>query len=157
MMTFKKQQQGFTIAELLIAAVLGLFLTAVVITVFTSSQNTFRASTEVSRAQENTRFAHSFLTRNIRLAGYSNCSNDVAIRNFLNLDSDAYVPAIEHGVFGWEFGGTGAGVTYDLNYESLNGDFTDAGGEDNAIKASFHTNSNPLKVPANSLSKYFNN
>ncbi len=121
-----KRQQGFTLTEVLIALVLGIFLIGIVLTIFASSQSTFRASTEVSRSQENTRFAFSFLTRNIRSAGYTNCSNDVSVRNFLNFDSDAYIPSIEHAVFGWEFGGTGIGQTYILDYQSLSDPFTAA-------------------------------
>lgn len=122
----KNYQQGFSLTEVLVALALGLFLTGVVITIFASSQSTFQTTTEVSRSQENTRFAHSFLGRNIRMAGYTNCSDDVAKRNFLNLDNTAYVPSMEHSVFGWEFDGTGIGDTYDLDYESLTGDFTQA-------------------------------
>lgn len=125
-MKMNKNQQGFTLTEILVALVLGLFLTGVVITIFASSQNTFRATSEVSRSQENTRFALSFLGRNIRLAGYTNCSDDIAKRNFLDLSNQGYIPSMEHTVFGWEFGGTGVGETYTLDYESLDGDFTAA-------------------------------
>ncbi|MDB4511835.1 PilW family protein [Arenicella sp.] len=120
------RQAGFTLTEILVALALGLFLTGVVIAIFTSSQSTFRTVNEVSRSQENTRFALSFLRRNMRMAGYTNCSDDVSKRNFLDLTSAAYIPSMEHAVFGWEFNGTSAGDDYTLNYESLRDDFVQA-------------------------------
>ena len=114
-----KNNKGFTLAELLIAMALGLFLTAVVVTVYISSKATFRATEAVARAQENTRFAVEFLVKDIRQAGFSVCSDGVSQRNFLDTTSPAYAPAVANAVSGWEFSGTDAGETYDLTYKKI--------------------------------------
>nr|WHW29623.1 putative PilW family protein [uncultured bacterium] len=119
--------RGFTIAELLIAMVLGLFLTAVVVTTYLSSKTSFRATESVARAQENTRFAVGFLVRDIRMAGYSVCTEGVSQRNFLDTSSAAYTPSIANAVFGWEFAGTDVSDTYALDYAAIGSlNFTDA-------------------------------
>lgn len=111
-------QRGFSLLEVLIAMALGLFLVGIIITIYIGAQGTFRATNEVSRSQESTRFAVNFLTRDIRMAGYSNCSAAVSKENFLNLDSDYYIPSMEFTVFGWEFDGTDKGDDYDLDYDT---------------------------------------
>lgn len=111
--------KGFSLAELMIAMVLGIALTGVVIATYLSSKSSFRATEAVSRIQESTRFAVSFLTRDIRMAGYSVCTEGVSQRNFLKTSSVAYSPAIETSVFGWEFDGTATGDSYTLNYSIL--------------------------------------
>ncbi|MBX2849678.1 MAG: PilW family protein, partial [Acidiferrobacterales bacterium] len=115
-------EQGYTLLEVLIAMALGLFLVGILITVYIGAQGTFRTTNEVSRSQESTRFAVNFLTRDIRMAGYSNCSAAVSKQNLLNLDSDYYIPSMEYTVFGWEFGGTDTGDTYDLTYDTATDD-----------------------------------
>ena len=118
------KQLGFTLVELLVALFIGLLLTAAVITIFASSQSTFRASQGVSRSQEATRFAMHFLKTDIRQAGYSGCSAGVSQRSTLNQLNDDFIPAYEDGIFGWDFEDTNTGQTFDLNYTSLTSDAT---------------------------------
>lgn len=118
--------RGFSLAELLIAMVLGIALTSVVIATYISSKASFRATEGVSRIQESARFAVDFLTRDIRMAGYSVCTEGVSQRNFLKTSSAAYSPAIETSVFGWEFDGTASGDNYNLNYAILDSLTADA-------------------------------
>jgi type IV pilus assembly protein PilW len=67
------RQQGVTLVELLIAMLLGVLILAGVIQIFLSAQKSFRLQENLSRVQENGRFAMQFLSRDLRMAGYSGC------------------------------------------------------------------------------------
>jgi type IV pilus assembly protein PilW len=69
------KQQGLTLVELLIAMLLGVIILAGVIQIFLSTQKSFRLQENLSRVQENGRFAIQFLSRDLRMAGYSGCAN----------------------------------------------------------------------------------
>jgi len=82
---------GMTLVELMIAMVIGLILLGGVYVVFISSRTTYSLNEQVSRVQENGRFAIEVLTRDIRMAGYRGCGGDsVTIENFLVDQSYAY-------------------------------------------------------------------
>lgn len=66
-------QLGVTLVELMIASLIGAFLLGGVIQGFVSSKQTYRVQDNLSRLQENGRFAMYFLTRDIRMAGYWGC------------------------------------------------------------------------------------
>jgi len=66
-------QQGMTLIEIMIAMLLGSVLLTGVIQIFTSSNKTYRLQENMSRLQENGRFAMSFLTQDIRQLGYFGC------------------------------------------------------------------------------------
>ncbi|MFT7413975.1 MAG: type IV pilus assembly protein PilW [Methylophagaceae bacterium] len=68
-----KKEIGFTLIELMIAITLGLLLTAGMIGLFVNSKQTYRVQENLSRMQENARFAMEFLIRDIRMADYSGC------------------------------------------------------------------------------------
>lgn len=63
-------QRGFSLVELMVAVVLGLLLTIVVSTIFLGGKQTFKTQDDLSRVQENGRFALDLLGRTVRLAGY---------------------------------------------------------------------------------------
>lgn len=63
-------QRGLTLVELMVALVLGLFLLAVVGTLFLGSKQTYRTQENLARMQENGRFVLDLLGRNVREAGY---------------------------------------------------------------------------------------
>ena len=119
-----QNQKGFTIVEILIASVLGLFLTAVIISIYVGNQNTFRSAQGVARSQETTRFATHFLKTDIRQAGYQGCSKGVSKRPLLDSTNDSFSPSVEGAIFGWEFNNTSVGDNYTLDYETLDTDFT---------------------------------
>ena len=73
-------QQGLSLIELMIAITLGLFITGGLIQLFVNSHQSYRVQENVSRLQENGRFAMSFLIKDIRMADYWGC---------LRLDKDA--------------------------------------------------------------------
>lgn len=75
MMPPYQKQRGLTLVELMIAIVIGLFLTAGLIQLFTSSKQTYRVQENLSRLQENARFAMQILAKDIRMADYAGCNN----------------------------------------------------------------------------------
>lgn len=88
-MTFLKNQQGFTLIEIMVALTIGLFLTAGVTQVFLTTNQTNRTQENLSRMQENARFAMHFLTEDIREADYyiPICGNGDVLKNaYNNLD-----------------------------------------------------------------------
>lgn len=78
-----KRQQGLSLIELMIAVVLGIFVTGGIIQLFTNSQQTYRIQENLSRLQENARFAMNIITRDIRMADYSGCTRN-SINNASN-------------------------------------------------------------------------
>ena len=66
------RNNGFSLVELMIAVVIGLFLVMVVGTLYVNSRTTYVAQDANSRLQENARFAVELLGREIRVAGYPN-------------------------------------------------------------------------------------
>jgi len=71
--------QGFSIVELMVALVIGLIITAAVVKIFTMSKATYGLEEGLARVQENGRFAMEFLSRDIRMAGYSGCNSKLAL------------------------------------------------------------------------------
>ncbi|MEE4108769.1 MAG: hypothetical protein V2I24_05450, partial [Halieaceae bacterium] len=64
---------GFTLTELLISLVLGLFTVTAVISVLVGGSETFRTTDALSRMQENGRFALEIMRRDLREAGFAGC------------------------------------------------------------------------------------
>ncbi len=69
----ENRQQGMTLIEIMIALSLGALLLAGVIQVFLSSNQSYRMQDNLSRLQENGRFAVDFISRDLRIAGYFGC------------------------------------------------------------------------------------
>jgi type IV pilus assembly protein PilW len=82
----KGGQQGFTLVELMVAVVLGLILIGGVFNVLLTNKATFQSSEQVSRLQENSRFAFDIMARNIREAGANSCGTRL-VANVVRLDS----------------------------------------------------------------------
>jgi type IV pilus assembly protein PilW len=90
----KQRQYGFTLIEIMVALLIGLFLAAGVVQVFVSTKGTNRVQENLSRMQENARFAMSFLSSDIRQAGFSGgvCGDRGATRIAVNhIDSSAAI------------------------------------------------------------------
>jgi len=64
------KQSGFSIVELLVAGMLGLFLIAGVIQLFLGSNRNFTMQEELATIQENGRFALMFMERQVQQAGW---------------------------------------------------------------------------------------
>lgn len=71
---------AFSLLELILAIAFGIILSLGIFQVYFSAKSLFQTTTENARLQENIRFAHNILSRNIALAGYSGCGK------FKNLD-----------------------------------------------------------------------
>lgn len=69
------KHQGFTLVEIMIALMLGVFMTAGIGNIYIGSQQTSRLQQNLSRIQENGRFALDYLAKEIRPAGYQGCPN----------------------------------------------------------------------------------
>ncbi|HRN61245.1 MAG TPA: prepilin-type N-terminal cleavage/methylation domain-containing protein [Luteimonas sp.] len=70
-----RRTAGFGLIELMIAMVLGLIVMGAAFAVFMSNQNTFNANEGLNRIQESARVAFELMSRDIRAAGGSACSN----------------------------------------------------------------------------------
>lgn len=66
----RQPSRGLTLVELLVGMVIGLFLTAGIVTVFVGTKQGYRLTEAMSRLQENGRFAVEYLSRDLRQAGY---------------------------------------------------------------------------------------
>ncbi|MGA7800931.1 MAG: PilW family protein [Gammaproteobacteria bacterium] len=69
----RSSMRGVTLVELMVAMVIGLILMAGVGTVYVNSKRGYRIQQAASQVQENGRYAMQFLSRDIRMAGYSGC------------------------------------------------------------------------------------
>jgi type IV pilus assembly protein PilW len=74
----ERLQGGFTLVELMVAMLISLLLMGGVIQVFSSSSKSYRNHEGLSRIQENGRFAMEFLSRDIRMADFWGCANNVS-------------------------------------------------------------------------------
>lgn len=75
--------RGFTLSELMISMVLGLFLVGGVLSVFLSGMETQRLNSATARMQESARFALEVLRRDIRQAGFYGCASGSVLNNSL--------------------------------------------------------------------------
>jgi type IV pilus assembly protein PilW len=69
------RRAGFTLVELLVAIAIGMALTVVVAQLFYHSRTTYTTTEDVSRMQENMRFAFQMLNRTVQLAGFHTAPN----------------------------------------------------------------------------------
>lgn len=143
---FRRQASGFTLIELMIAIVLGLLLTAAVLTLFTSSKLTFNTNEAQSRTQENGRFALEVLKREIRETGsYGWCAGRINITDHLNACSN-FPNGGEFPLMGWEFQDTGVGDAYTIP-DDLDPSSVAAGSWTTADGTAIHANLNGEIAP----------
>jgi type IV pilus assembly protein PilW len=99
-----KHQTGFSLVELMIGLVIGLFILLGVVLVYVSSARTTATNEALSRVQESGRFGIFFLARDIRQAGFkSACQGEV--NNLLDESSSAYDDALfnlDDPIIGWD-------------------------------------------------------
>jgi len=70
--------RGLTLIELLVAIALGAILLTGAISLFVNNRATYELTTDMSRLQENARFALQSMVADIRMAGHIGCGNDLA-------------------------------------------------------------------------------
>jgi type IV pilus assembly protein PilW len=99
-----QRQAGFSLVELMIGLVIGLFILLGVVLVYLSGARTAATTEASSRVQESGRFGIFFLARDIRQAGFkSACQGEV--NNLLDEGSAAYDDTLfdlNDPVFGWD-------------------------------------------------------
>lgn len=89
-----KKQRGLTLVEIMVAITISLILLGGVVQIFTGNKQTYRKTEELSRVQENGRFAMDHLAREIRMADFWGCSNaSVPVTNHLNPPNPPTTPA----------------------------------------------------------------
>ena len=69
-MTTQRRQQGLTLVELMIAMAIGVLLLFGISLLFSQNRQSFRQNEEISRIQENARFAIAELSRDLAMAGF---------------------------------------------------------------------------------------
>jgi len=74
----RRRQQGLSLVELLVAITIGAILLSGAVSLFVSNKVTYQVTSDLSRLQENARFALDMMLRDIRMAGYFGCANDMA-------------------------------------------------------------------------------
>ena len=89
----KSDIRGFSLVEVMVALVIGLIITAAVIKIFTMSKATYGLEEGLARVQENGRFAIEFLSRDIRMAGYSGCNSKLGLTDASEVANIADPPA----------------------------------------------------------------
>lgn len=65
---------GFTLIEVMVSLMIGLFLLLGVTYVYVGSKQTYRSVSSMSRMQESGRLAFEYLTQDLRMAGYYGCA-----------------------------------------------------------------------------------
>lgn len=73
--------RGMTLVELMVGLAIGLFLVAVMSTMYLGSRNTFVAQESGSRLQENGRFAMDTMANDLRMSGFRGCMPVVTTGN----------------------------------------------------------------------------
>lgn len=79
----RKAQGGVGIVEIMVALVVGALLIAGLSQVYTSGRMAYVLQDDMSRLQENGRFAFQVLSREARVAGYFGCRRNIDITNVL--------------------------------------------------------------------------
>lgn len=115
---YQQSQRGMTMVELLVGLAVGLFLSAGILQIFLSSNQTYRALDAGSRVQENARYALNTLARDIRTAGFLGCRSLAQGVTVLHDDGDEDAPDFSGlnmggqplAVLGYENGGASGGA-----------------------------------------------
>ena len=75
---YNRKIRGLSLVELMVALTIGLIILAGVSTLFVSSRKTYTTQDRLARLQENARFAMQFLIKDLRLAGYYGCLDEIS-------------------------------------------------------------------------------
>lgn len=96
------RQAGLSLVEMMVALLLGLFLIAGIGHLFLTANRTYMLQDELSRIQENARFAIDLIARDIRMAGSTGCplSADLANAVFTNTDNRTWMAHFDKGILG---------------------------------------------------------
>ena len=90
------KMRGFSLVELMVALTIGLIILSAVSMLFVGSKKTYSTQDSLARLQENARFAMQFIIKDLRLAGYYGCIDDInadSINSTLNNSADFFYNA----------------------------------------------------------------
>lgn len=73
-----QKQSGLTLVELMVALTIALLLLVGTASLFISNKRIYREQDDLSRMQENARFAMEMMIRDLRMTGYNGCSDSIA-------------------------------------------------------------------------------
>lgn len=96
--------RGVSLIELMIALVLGLLVVGAAIGIFISNRQTFRATENLGRVQENARTAFELMARDVREAGGNACSNELPVANVVTPSADPWDTTWATPVLGFDNG-----------------------------------------------------
>ena len=71
----RHRMQGLTLVETMVAITISLILMGGAITLFINNKTTYQVNDNMSRLQENARFAIEFMIQDLRMGGYFGCNN----------------------------------------------------------------------------------
>jgi len=100
--SFFGRSSGFSLVELMIAMLLGLFLIGGVISVFLSNKQVYRQNENLARMQENARYAFEVVGRDIREAAGIPCGSNMPTGNVLNNSATNWWTNWGNGIQGYE-------------------------------------------------------
>ena len=98
------KQKGFSVVELMVALVLGLFLVSGVTAMYVSSKQTYRMTDNLSRLQESLRFSLEFISQDVRMAGYMPCRFPPTVTNAISGSTTWFLDFFNFGIRGYEGG-----------------------------------------------------
>lgn len=109
-MNLDRRHRGFTLTELMVAMTVGLIVLGSVLTVLVNSKKNYVTQDSLARLQENARFALNYIVRDLRMAGYYGCMNDIdAVTDHVNnggtgslFDSSVPLEGFEQGADTWK-------------------------------------------------------
>jgi type IV pilus assembly protein PilW len=84
-----KLQKGINLIELMISLALGFIIVTAMIALFINSKQSYRLNDNMSRLQENARFAVQFLSRDLRMADWANCVTEESLHNALTATNNS--------------------------------------------------------------------
>lgn len=99
---FPGKKLGFSLVELMIAMLLGLFLIGGVISVFLSNKEVYRQNENLARMQENARYAFEVVGRSVREVAGIPCGSNMPTANVLNNPTANWWSNWGDGIHGYE-------------------------------------------------------
>lgn len=91
------RSRGYTLIELMISVTMGIIMIAVAIQYLVGASGSFNSTETLGRTQENARFALSIISRDLRMAGYSNPASGNRPGFFYRNDCGAFSPCTADG------------------------------------------------------------
>jgi len=107
---FVRRQRGMNLPELMVSILISAILMTGIIQLFVSNKATYELTDDLSRLQENGRFALEAMARDLRSAGFFGCADDLrTVTNHLDgAEVEGRLYSISHAVDGLESVGGGS-------------------------------------------------